>query len=256
MISSTLKHYKYNYKNRLQKYLKDYEDNTESLFLKNDLNDYTNYYNSLKKVFHFTKTSPSNNLGHYPITSEVGWELEIINKPVFNEIISEKKADPEYDEDEYRRLLYPGKNAPSIEINIKVLNNLITSATRILVFIKEKQESIVPEGAQKEEAYKEEVWFKIGILLASGKMNKYYTINSKGKSNINSSYSAPIIAEELGDKKYHKDILATLNDYPEDNSNANKNIYNSRDKMLKIKSHLEEQGIALIPYFTERIPAE
>ena len=104
MLSRIFSEYKKTYKSRLLSFLKDYEDNNESLFLKNDLNDYTNYYNSLKKVFHFTKTSPSNNLGHYPISSEVGWELEIINKPVFNEIISEKKADPEYDEDEFRRV--------------------------------------------------------------------------------------------------------------------------------------------------------
>ena len=52
MLSRTLKEYQDNYKDRLSSYLDNYEDNTEFLFLKNDLNDYTNYYNSLKKVIH------------------------------------------------------------------------------------------------------------------------------------------------------------------------------------------------------------
>lgn len=256
MVSSTLKSYKENYKHRLTAYLSKWEDNTESSFLEIELTSYTRYYNSLKKIIHFTKTSPKNNLGHYPIISEPGWDLKIINEQVYNEIIHLKKADPEYDEDEFRRLLYPGKNSPSIEININNLNNRITSAKRILDFIKHKQESMIPGKVQKEETYKEEVWFKVGVLLASGQMGNYYTIDSKGIMHLKDSYTAPRIAEELGDKKWQKVVLATLNNYGPENTNANKNIFNSRDRMKKIIEHCKENGITVIPHFKYRLPPE
>lgn len=256
MLSSTLEDYEEKYKGRYSNHEKDYFENDKTSFLELELSNYTKYYNSLKKVFHFTKTSPRNNLGHYPITSMVGLELEIINKPVFNEIISEIKADPEYDEDKFRRLLYPGKNAPSIEINIKVLNNRITSAKRILDFIKHKQESMVPGKAQKEDAYKDDYWFKVGFKLASGQMAKYYTIDSNGIMHLKNSYTAPIVAEELGDKNWQKDVLATLKNYGPENTNAHKNIFNSRDKMTKIIEHCKENGIPVIPHFKDRLPPE
>jgi hypothetical protein len=138
MLSNTSSHYKSNYKANLSDYLKKYEDNTEAQFFKNDLDDYTKYYHTLKKISDFIKTSPKQYLSHYPIMSNIGLDLKIINKTVFDEIILEKKADPEYDEDEFRPLLYPGSNPPTIEINIKNLNNRITSARQILKFISEQ----------------------------------------------------------------------------------------------------------------------
>ncbi|WP_298266054.1 hypothetical protein [uncultured Lutibacter sp.] len=108
----------------------------------------------------------------------------------------------------------------------------------------------------KEKSYKNEVWFEVGVLLASGKLGKYYIINTKGEISLKNTYTAPRVAEELGDNKYNKIILATLNDYSSNNSNGNKNIFNNRDKMLKIISHCKEQNIPVIPYFTKRLPLE
>lgn len=104
--------------------------------------------------------------------------------------------------------------------------------------------------------YKNQVWFKVGVKLASGKMSKYYTIDSKGIMCLKSSYTAPLVAIELGDKKYEKDVLGTLQNYGPENKNANKNIFNSRDKMMKIIEHCNENNIPVIPYFKDRLPAE
>lgn len=136
----TRKEYENNYDDRLSSYKSDYEDKSEKSFLEVELNIYAKYYNSLKKISHFIKTSPKNNLGQYPITSEVGWELEIINKQVYNEIITIKKSRQE--EDEFERLLNPVGRAPSIEINIDNLNNRILSAKSILEFINDRKMNI------------------------------------------------------------------------------------------------------------------
>ena len=145
----TRKEYEKNYADRLSAHKNDYEDKSEKSFLEIELNSYNKYYNSLKKISHFIKTSPKNNLGHYPITSEVGWELEIINEQVYNEIITKKKAIPE--EDEFKRLLYSGDSAASIEINIDNLNNRILSAKSILEFINDKKSGIPKYGTPEKQ---------------------------------------------------------------------------------------------------------
>lgn len=126
----------------------------------------------------------------------------------------------------------------------------------ILDYVNALIKKITPKEQSSDDAYKKEVWFKVGVLLASGKMAKYYTINSDGIMYLKNSYTSPTVAEELGDKKYDKVILATLRNYNLKNTNANKNIFNSRDKMLKIISHCNEEDLAVIPYFTKRLLPE
>ncbi|MFH4969326.1 hypothetical protein V8G61_14065 [Gaetbulibacter sp. M240] len=109
---------------------------------------------------------------------------------------------------------------------------------------------------QPTKTFKDELWFKVGVKLASGQMAKYYTVDSKGIMHLKYSYTAPRVAEELGDKKWEKDVLATLKNYGPESSNANKNIFNSRDKMIKIIDYCKEKGIPVISHFTDRLPPE
>ena len=94
------------------------------------------------------------------------------------------------------------------------------------------------------------------MLFASGKMEKYYTINEKGRTTLKHDYSAPSVAIKLGDIRYKKYVSATINNYNVKSSNSDKNIFNSRDKMLKIISHCNEKEIPVTTYFTERLPSE
>lgn len=134
-LSTTLRKYKAAYQSRVSYYLEDYEDNTETQFLKNDLRQYTAYYNALKHIAHFRKVSPRNNLGHFPITSEAGWMLKNINEKLYGEIFTIFGAS---EEDEFESLLFPGNRAPSISINYDRLRNSITSAKRIIEFINKR----------------------------------------------------------------------------------------------------------------------
>jgi hypothetical protein len=215
-LSKTLKNYKNTYISRLAKYLDDHEDNTESLFLQKELDA----SNETLETLNTYKTN-SKSFGFQTLKDH--FDISILENSGFD---------------------------------LDKVDNHIASINRILDFIKHKQESMVPGKAQKEDAYKDDYWFKVGFKLASGQMAKYYTIDSNGIMHLKNSYTAPIVAEELGDKNWQKDVLATLNNYSPENKNAHKNIFNSRDKMLKIIAHCKENGISIIPHFTDRLPPE
>jgi len=114
----------------------------------------------------------------------------------------------------------------------------------------------VPDDEKKDKEYKNTIWFKVGELFASGEMEKYYSINHNNETIIKGEYNALKIAKELGNESFNKYILAIINNYGVEKSNGNKNIFNSRDKMLKIISHCKEKSFDVIPYFTERLPSE
>lgn len=113
-----------------------------------------------------------------------------------------------------------------------------------------------PQQNKPDEVYKTQNLFKVGLLFAMGKMNKYFTVTSQDKTIMKAGYSAPSIAIELKNNAYNKWILATINNYTNDNANGNKNIFNSRDMMTKIIDHCKAKKINVDPYFKSRLPAE
>lgn len=112
------------------------------------------------------------------------------------------------------------------------------------------------ETFKSKDAYKEQNLFKVGLLFAKGEMNKYFTINSKNETIMNSEFTAPKIARDLGNENYNKWILASINNYTTDKENGNKNIFNSIDMMSKIISHCEAENIPIDTYFKSRLPIE
>lgn len=96
--------------------------------------------------------------------------------------------------------------------------------------------------------------FKVGLLFATGEMNKYFTVNKNNVTSINEGYSAPKIAAELKNEPYNKWILATINNYKPNNSNSNKNIFNSPAIMTMIIEHCKDNGLTIDPYFISRLP--
>jgi hypothetical protein len=111
------------------------------------------------------------------------------------------------------------------------------------------------ENNKFDEKYKAQILFKVGLLFAKGEMNKYFTVNSKNSTVMNSEYTAPKIAKELGNDRYNKYILASINNYT-DKENGNKNIFNSLDMMTKIISHCKTENIPVDTYFSSRLPIE
>lgn len=93
--------------------------------------------------------------------------------------------------------------------------------------------------------YKDKIWFKVGLLFATGEMKQL----AKDLDN-----NATQIAESLEEPGFNKYILATLNDYQK--SNKDKNIYASRMKMQLIIDHCRENDIEIDMDFLNSIPSE
>ena len=124
-------------------------------------------------------------------------------------------------------------------------------AQRFLSPFFQQQKTLNPE-----EGYKNQNLFKIGLLFATGEMNNYFSVTSHGKTVMKEGYSAPKIAEKIGNNGYNKWILATINNYAIDNVNGNKNIFNSVDMMTKIIDHCNINNIKIDPYFISRLPID
>ncbi|WKL43800.1 hypothetical protein [Flavobacterium sp. ZE23DGlu08] len=112
------------------------------------------------------------------------------------------------------------------------------------------------ESVSNYEVYKTQNLFKVGLLFAKGELNKYFTVNAKKTTVMNEGYSAPKIANELGNVSFNKWVLATINNYPTDNVNGNKNVFNSLEMMTKIIDHCKANNLAIDPYFINRLPID
>ena len=114
---------------------------------------------------------------------------------------------------------------------------------------------IQPEAVKPDEKYKTQNLFKVGLLFATGKMNKYFTINNLNEIVLNNGLSPLKIAKELGNPSFEKNILASKNNY-KTGENKNKNIFNNLDMMNKLISDCEAKNIPVEPYFISRLPTE
>lgn len=112
------------------------------------------------------------------------------------------------------------------------------------------------ETDSHQEKYKTQILFNVGLLFASGKMEKFYDVNNLKQTVFKSGYSAPKVARELKNKNYEKFILASISNYTKENSNGNKNIFNSYNMMQKVIAHCDAENILVIDYFKERLPIE
>ena len=112
------------------------------------------------------------------------------------------------------------------------------------------------ETVNPDEKYKTQNLFNVGLLFATGKMNKYFTINNLNEIVLNIGLSPLKIATELGNLSFDKYILASKNNYPTDNTNGNKNIFNNLAMMKNIIDHCKAKQIEIDPYFMSRLPIE
>lgn len=146
------------------------------------------------------------------------------------------------------------KNKPDSKIPYTVMNEAILSIQASLVDdIKTPQQ---PEAVKLDEVYKTQNLFKVGLLFATGEMNKYFKIKGNNQIVMNNGLSPLKIAKELGNPSFEKIILASKNNYRTDNANGNKNIFNNLDMMTKIISDCEAKNIPVEPYFISRLPIE
>jgi hypothetical protein len=140
------------------------------------------------------------------------------------------------------------------KIPFPIMNEAILSIQSSLVDNKKPPQQ--PEDVKPDEVYKTQNLFKVGLLFATGEMNKYFTLNSNKETLMKVGYSAGKIAKELRNDAYNKWILATINNYTADNKNGNKNVFNSLEMMTKIIDHCKAGNLTIDPYFTSRLPID
>lgn len=90
------------------------------------------------------------------------------------------------------------------------------------------------------------LWFKAGLCFAKGEMEKYQL-----NETIHPDWTAPKIAKEMNLPECEKYFLATLNNYVK-NSNSNKNIFNSLNRMEKLIKHCQDNKFTVSENFISR----
>lgn len=94
----------------------------------------------------------------------------------------------------------------------------------------------------KDKSVKNRIWFKVGLLFATGEMDELITKFNKNATKIAIHLKAP---------NYNKYILATMHNYKE--TNSDKNIYANSEKMQMIINYCKEQNIQVNPNFIARL---
>lgn len=239
MIYTTLRTYTENFQTNLDTYLSEYEDNSKSEFLRMELKKYSGYVSSLIALSRAIKGYPT------PKVAEIrsGPELFLRNNylSVYNDIIT----------------VVNDKEKPNIiSVDYVKLDNYKKSVSLIFDFIKEESGNRNNKQTSKKLEIEKNIWFKVGLLFANGTMEKYYSVTNNNLLKVKDKFTAPKIADELGDKGYNKYILATIQNYPKNNKNWDKNIFNSREKMEMIIEYCKGKNIPVIPYFSSRLPSE
>ena len=217
------------YQLRLNSYLEKSEDFEESDFIESEQKYFNSCYNSVDEDYY-----NSQRIHWYDLEGEMDYDIYY-------------DLEPQIDGETYQ---YFSNNRNEQE-------RLIKTFSLILQFLSGTEKSQVkdkpkPPQFEPDEVYKTQSLFKVGLLFAMGEMNKYFTVTSQDKTIMKAGYSAPSIAKELKNNAYNKLILATINNYTNDNTNGNKNVFNSLDMMTKIVEHCNAKNIDIDLYFMKR----
>ena len=117
---------------------------------------------------------------------------------------------------------------------------------KIVLNSKAKSELVINNNEVKGEEFPEKKlnWFYVGLKFANGELEKYLTENV---------LSVPKIAKKIGDRKYSKYILCSINNDSTIN-NFQKNIFCKRhNKANTIIKYCERNNISIVNEFYERM---
>jgi hypothetical protein len=250
MLGYTLKEYKESYRINLNTYLTEYEDNSKSEFLKKELAKIQLYSTALHKISRaiIGYDRPKN------ATIRSGEELLLKQQhfKVYDNIVSNidlSKGD------------FFGQQLKTclISIDCVKLENYIKSASLISKFIsdefkydnssaltntdssnsfnKNKFDQVISE-----DKFTDKIWFKAGVLFASGKVLELYEKYKSEKGHFLK------ITLELGFKNTDRPYFSeTLNN----STNDPKNIFKDFNKMTIIHKYCVENDISLSIKFVE-----
>ncbi|WP_188050717.1 hypothetical protein [Flavobacterium sp. GP15] len=231
---SSKKYQKELYQLRLKSYLDKCEDFEEIDFINDEVKYFDGCYNAVDENYYNSQM-----ILWYELKEDIGEEKYF-------------DYEPEYDLLTGRYISNNRNNEARLQKTFSLILKYLEEKRTIFSSHLEQQS----KSFKIDEKYKTQNLFKVGLLFATGKMQKYFTIIEKENTIINMGYSAPKIAKELENLSFEKFILASINNYSKENPNGNKNIFNSREMMLKIIEECDSLGKTVNPYFLNRLPME
>lgn len=234
----TFSDYVSRYDIELSSFLSEFEDNTEALFVDYEINNFTYHKDELSEF-----------IKNIDLSSESREEyLQFLKNRVqyFND-----KNDNEIE-------LFESDKHKEYSFYYNFLKNRRASVFKILEFLESKKEPITFDKKENENISKSASndnkkditsmpWFIVGLLFAENKLEEYIEIKSNRELAFKNGFSAPKIAEKLGNVGFQKYILGAISNYDSD-----KNIFNSLVKMEKIIKYCNDYKIEICDFFMEK----
>jgi hypothetical protein len=126
-----------------------------------------------------------------------------------------------------------GKNAYSPSFYNKVVSEIIEHLVHMMARSKNNNSA----DEVKKKTHQEEIWFKVGLLFASGEIYKHYDENKK---------NATATARALGNSSYRVYITQTFGHNDKQyGKKDDKNIYLNLNKLTQLVNHCKENGITI-----------
>lgn len=118
----------------------------------------------------------------------------------------------------------------------------------VLSKIDELKNLEITSNKKQKKDYTKIVWFKVGLLYAENKLEKYIEeCESNGKLSLKAGYSGIKVAEELGDIRYEKYIMGPIGGYK-----GGKNVFDSIKNMEIIINYCKENKIEVCNFFIRK----
>lgn len=211
MLNITFNEYIKNYENRLNAYLAEYEDNTKSYFLHEELEKYLEYKKTLcdilKELNHCIKEKKT-------IKSSVASKLKEISLDAYNNLVS-KVLIQFYEEEIDGEFFLPYPIPSLINIDKEKLQQYITSSSKIIEFITNQYTESINKYSFSDFIYRNKIDINRQLSLNLGSKAKEIsekTINKIDNIEVNdkNDYTKSTIIEYLEDIK---DFINTQEDY-------------------------------------------
>lgn len=148
----------------------------------------------------------------------------------------------EFDKNYYAENLVYNLNKRDLSESFTTFKELVLSK------IDELKNLEITSNKKQKKDYTKNVWFKVGLLYAENKLEKYIEeCESNGKLSLKAGYSGIKVAEELGDIRYEKYIMGPIGGYK-----GGKNVFDSIKNMEIIINYCEENKIEVCGFFIQK----
>jgi hypothetical protein len=133
--------------------------------------------------------------------------------------------------------------AEKINLEVERLKVLTTDTTDSRILKDRYRAFLLSQLEQPAKGTRSDDWFVVGLLFASGEMDKLLKEHNNN-------------ATQIADQLNRPNLRPCISDSLGASTTAKKNLFNSRSKMAEIIKHCQINGIDIQPSFSQRLPTE